>query len=112
MLDNQLEKFTERMDFLIRDVLNITGYRIKSDLDMSLSGVYGILNGKTKPGLDFIFKFCSFYSISANYVVLGIGPIRLEDIEKLEKQVSEKVKFEIEEVINKLEDFKTTYGKE
>lgn len=109
-IDSQLEKFIKRMDFLMNDVLKITGYRIKNDLGMSLSGVYSIMNGKVKPGMDFISKFCTFYGVSANYFILGVEPVLLKDVEITKAQVVYKVNSEIDEVINKLEDFKMKYG--
>ncbi len=109
--ENQSEKFINRMNFLMNDVLKITSYRIRKDLGISLSGVYGIMNGKVKPGMDFIARFCTFYGVSANYFILGIEPVLLSDVEITKQMVVYKVNNEIDDVINKLEDFKIKYGK-
>lgn len=109
MPENQLENFTQRMDYLLKEILHITGYQVKNDLSMSLSGVYSIVNGKVKPGLDFITKFCIKYDVSANYLLMGIEPILLKDIEAAKKEISERVVYEIDTVISQLNDVKGSY---
>ena len=102
----EIDEFKERMEHLMNNVLAITGYRIKNDLDMSLSGVYSIMNGKVKPGMDFITKFCTFYGVSANYFILGIEPALLKDVETTKNHYTTLVSKEINNLINKLEEFK------
>jgi len=71
----------DQLHFLIRDVLGATGAGFAKEV-----GIYqGLLNryenGQTAPSVDFIYKTCTRFDISANWLILDIGPIKLGDVE-------------------------------
>ena len=75
-----MERFTERLSYLMRDVLEITGNGLARELNMNQGLVSRYRKGETKPPADFITKLCDLYGISANWLLLGIEPIYLIQI--------------------------------
>lgn len=60
----------------IIEALNLTTYQIAKILDENSSKFYNIMNGKTKPSYNTIFKLVDKYpEISQDYLFKGIEPI-------------------------------------
>ncbi len=60
----------------IIEALNLTTYQIAKVLDENSSKFYNIMNGKTKPSYDTIFKLIEKYpEINPDYIFKGIEPI-------------------------------------
>jgi repressor LexA len=60
----------------IIEALNLTTYQIAKILDENSSKFYNIMNGKTKPSYDTIFKLIEKYpEINPDYIFKGVEPI-------------------------------------
>lgn len=102
------KNFHQTFSYIINDVLKVSGYQISRDCNISQSGVYSIVQGRSLPGAEFISKFCNTYNISANYLLLNIEPIRL-DIKSDYKSINSKNQLsnkfdQLIEILNQIKD--------
>lgn len=75
-----MEKFSERLTYLMSDVLMISGNALAKELNLNQGLVSRYRKGTTQPPAEFIMKLCNHFKISANWLLLDSGPIRLPDI--------------------------------
>lgn len=73
-------KFHERLNYLIKDVLSGSGNGVAKQLEMNQSILNRYLKGEANPPVSFVEKFCLEYSLSANYLILNVGPPHLKDL--------------------------------
>ena len=78
-----MKKIHEQLDFVIKEVLKESGNKVARTLGLHQGLVNQCLKGSTKPPVEFMHKFCNYYGISANWLTLDIGPIRLADIDSV-----------------------------
>lgn len=73
-------KFHEQFDYVLSEVLNVSGNSVAKSIGAHQGLVNRYRRGLTNPPIDFAQKFCEFYGISANWLLLNIEPIRTIDI--------------------------------
>lgn len=74
-------KFHEQFDYLLSNILHLSGNGVAKSLGAHQGLVNRYRSGLTAPSVEFTQKFCELYKISANWLLLDIGPMRIEDIE-------------------------------
>lgn len=114
-----MKKFNERLSYLMTDELRLSGYALGTELGHNVSSVIKYKNGQTVPSITFIEKFCRHYGISANWLILEIGPIRIADLASYEQgNVSSEsgsinkseFSYELDKFQNMVMDIKEKYG--
>jgi transcriptional regulator with XRE-family HTH domain len=75
-----MNEFAERLKHLRVDVLKLSMKNIAIDLNTNQSSFSQYENGMVKPGLSFILSLCLKYYVSANWLIMGIGPIMIKDL--------------------------------
>lgn len=75
---------------LMRKKNNITIEALAKELDITGSAISQLENGKTYPRTDVLQKLCSFFKVSADYIIFG-------------KEFSENITIEKEEPVEKEE---------
>lgn len=81
-----MKKFSEQFDFALSGVIRESGNKVARNLGSHQGLVNRYRSGATAPPVEFTQKFCDYYGISANWLLLDIGPIRLADLENTEGQ--------------------------
>nr|MBC7613218.1 helix-turn-helix transcriptional regulator [Pseudopedobacter sp.] len=101
-----------------KKVLKISTIEFANKLDVSQSAVSKYESGYILPGFEFIFKVCSVFNTSANWLIFDILPIRLSEVGAIkedstiksvnrDKEIQEK----INTMSNMLEEIKTQFNK-
>lgn len=75
-----MKNFTERLKFLMNEVLELSGNALAKEMKLNQGLVSRYRKGTTKPPVDFAINLCEKYGISANWLLLDTGPIKLQDI--------------------------------
>jgi hypothetical protein len=73
-------KFHEQFDYVLSEVLNVSGNSVAKSIGAHQGLVNRYRKGLTAPPVEFAQKFCEHYGISANWLLLNIEPIMMNDI--------------------------------
>ena len=66
----------KRLELLLHS-LNLSPAQFADEIGLKRSGIYHIINGRNKPGMDFFIKVLERYSeISADWLLTGKGSMR------------------------------------
>ncbi|MCB2222095.1 MAG: helix-turn-helix domain-containing protein [Bacteroidetes bacterium] len=76
----------ERLELLLK-TKSLSPAQLADEIQVQRSGIYHIMKGRNKPGLDFITKLLEhFPDISSEWLILGKGPmIKRSDISMVEE---------------------------
>lgn len=80
LYDHMSERFHIRLNFLVKEVLKISGNKLARDTEHHAGLTNRYLKGTTIPNIKFIQDICLKYGISANWLIMGVTPIKLEDL--------------------------------
>lgn len=119
LTENQMEKFHERLSYLMDEVFEISGNTLATAIDWSGGAIYKYKSGVSVPTLTFVVKLCNHLGVSANWLLLNIGPMKLADLpagnnsgvpmQDIYKQ--RLMEHDIDILISYVNDFKEKYGK-
>lgn len=73
-------KFHEQFDYVLREVLNVSGNGVAKSVGAHQGLVNRYRKGLTSPSIEFVQKFCDYYGVSPNWLLLNIEPIMISDI--------------------------------
>lgn len=113
-----MENFTERLTFLLSDVLELSGNALAKEMEISQGLISRYRKGETKPPYDFVARLCEKYGISANWLLLNVLPIKLNELdpkdcdESVLKQIEHKklMASDYQGVINSVNEFKERHS--
>ena len=75
-----MEKFNERFSYLMDKVLKLSSNALGTSLGANISSILRYRNGQNSPNIEFVEKLCKHYGISSNWLLLGIGPVKISDL--------------------------------
>ena len=75
-----MESFATRLKHLRKDVLKYSMKKIATEMNTNQSSFSQYEKGSVRPGLSFIQALSEKYDVSANWLILGITPIMIKDL--------------------------------
>lgn len=81
-----MEKFKQNLTYLRTKVLNLSMRAMADKINVSQGAFSHYESGKTSPGCDFIVKVCEEYGVSSNWLLMGVNPILLRDINNFDDE--------------------------
>jgi transcriptional regulator with XRE-family HTH domain len=86
-----MKEFAQRLKLLRTKVLNFSMTKIATEMGINQSNFSQYENGSVKPGLSFLYTICEKYGVSANWLILGIKPIMIKDLNTVDVDITELV---------------------
>jgi len=98
-----MKKFHERLDYFLKNVLKLSNNAVAKELKINQGMVSQYVRGSAKPTVLFAISFCTHYKISANWLLLDVGSIRIEETIGREDNSSVKCLQEKKEISKEIE---------
>lgn len=112
-----MEKFNKRLAHVMDKLLKVSGNTVSRDLELNATSIGRYKNGLTPPSCEFLVKFCNFYKVSANWLLLEIEPIMLKDLVYAADDASlpelykkKSIAYELDKLLDLANELKVKYG--